>query len=81
MKTIEPKYTNSANAHIKIGDYEDLYNESINNTDEFWAKIADRISWDKKWDKISDVDYSSAHIKWFEGGKLNACYNCIDRHV
>ena len=81
MKSIKPKYINSNNSHIKIDEYENLYNKSIDNTDEFWAQIADRISWNKKWNKVSNINYSNANIEWFEGGKLNACYNCIDRHV
>ena len=39
------------------------------------------IDWIKKWDSISDVDYSKAKINWFEGARLNVSYNCIDRHV
>ncbi|HJM81187.1 MAG TPA: acetate--CoA ligase, partial [Candidatus Poseidoniia archaeon] len=42
---------------------------------------ADRISWSQKWNKVWDWDFDDAYIKWFEGAKLNACYNCIDRHV
>ena len=39
------------------------------------------ITWYKKWDTVSNVDFKKAEIKWFEGGKLNISYNCLDRHV
>ena len=53
----------------------------MSNPDEFWATIADRLKWYKKWDSVSDVDYKKADIKWFLNGKLNVSYNCLDRHV
>ena len=61
--------------------YKNRYNESIKCNDSFWGKVADRITWIKTWDTISNVDYNTASIKWFEGATLNASYNCIDRHV
>ena len=68
-------------AHIKKDQYSKLYNESIDNTEKFWSEISKRIHWFKDWDNISNVDYSKAKIKWFENGKLNVAYNCIDRHI
>jgi len=62
-------------------DYKKQYQESIKNTDVFWSKIAERIHWYKKWNTVSNVDYKTASIKWFEEGELNACYNCLDRHI
>ena len=61
--------------------YKKQYQESIENTDVFWSKVAERIHWYKKWDTVSSVDYKTASIKWFEEGELNACYNCLDRHI
>jgi acetyl-CoA synthetase len=55
--------------------YKDRYNESIKCNDSFWGKVADRITWIKTWDTISNVDYNTATIKWFEGAKLNASDN------
>ena len=71
------------NAKINKNEYESLYRESITNNDQFWSKEADRISWIKKYSKIKDFTYSKdeVQIKWFEDGKLNVSYNCIDRHV
>ena len=62
-------------------DYKKMYEHSINNPEDFWAEQAERITWSKKWDNIWEWDFNKANIKWFEGAKLNACYNCVDRHV
>ena len=69
-------------AHVSsIEQYKEIYEESIKNPEAFWANIAERISWFKKWDNVCEYDFVGANIKWFEGGTLNACYNCLDRHV
>ena len=81
-KIIKTKYKDSSKAHIGNDQlFQKLYSNSISNPDKFWGNIANRISWFKKWDRVSDVDFSKAHIRWFEGGKLNVSYNCLDRHV
>ena len=77
MSKYNPKYINK----ISLNDYNKKYSESILDIDLFWEKEASRLDWQKKWDKISNVDYLKADIKWFEGGVLNACYNCVDRNV
>ena len=82
MQKYEPSNKTRKNAHIgSIEDYKKLYEHSINNPEDFWAEQAERITWFKKWDKIWEWDFNKANIKWFEGAKLNACYNCVDRHV
>ncbi len=59
-----------------------MYRESVEDPAGFWAKQAQQfLTWEKPWDKVLEWDFSKAHIRWFEGGKLNACYNCIDRHL
>ncbi len=65
-------------------EYQKLYDESINNNDEFWARIAEEyVTWFKKWDKVQDWKFSKdeVYLKWFLGGKLNVSYNCLDRHL
>ena len=57
------------------------YKNSIDDSDSFWNGVAERISWYRKWDKISNCNYDKAEINWFEGGTLNASYNCIDRNI
>jgi len=69
-------------AHISSHDqYQTTYNTSVSNPEQFWAEVAERITWFKKWDNVQQYDFVQAEIKWFEGAKLNACYNCLDRHV
>ena len=72
----------SKKARIKsLDQYRALYDRSISNPDGFWAEQAERITWFKKWDKVSKWDFNTAKIEWFIGGKLNASVNCLDRHL
>ena len=73
----------SANAHVKsIDEYRAMYDRSISNPEGFWAEQAEqRITWLEKWHTVRQYDYHKAEIGWYLGGKLNACYNCVDRHV
>jgi len=72
----------SKKARIKsLDQYRALYDRSISNSDGFWAEQAERITWFKKWDKVSKWDFNTAKIEWFIGGKLNASVNCLDRHL
>ena len=81
-KVFYPSPEWSANAHIQTMDqYQEIYDRSIQDRDAFWAEIAERITWFKKWDTVSNFNFVNADIKWFEGGKLNVSYNCLDRHV
>ena len=82
MKKYAPNPELSKNAHVtNMDEYKKLYENSINNPEGFWEEQANRISWFKKWNKVWDWNFDDAYIKWFEGAKLNACYNCVDRHV
>ena len=70
------------NAHVNSLDaYQAQYTESIQDPEAFWATIAERLTWYQKWHTVRDYDFVKGEIKWFEGGTLNACYNCLDRHV
>ena len=74
----------SASAHINAERYADMYRRSLQDADAFWAEQAEEfLTWSGKWNKVSDWSFAEddLHIKWFEGGKLNAAYNCIDRHL
>ena len=69
-------------AHVdSLETYQTQYAESIQDPEAFWATIAERLTWYQKWDTIRDYDFVNADIKWFDGGTLNACYNCLDRHI
>lgn len=82
VKVYKPSVDSSKNAWISdLDQYQKLYDESVNNSDEFWAGIAERITWTKKWEKVRSFDFVEGNIKFFEGGKLNVAYNCLDRHV
>ncbi len=62
--------------------YQQMYAQSVADPDAFWAEQAKaHIDWIAPWHTVSNVDYMDAKIKWFEGGKLNISYNCIDRHL
>jgi len=69
------------NAYINTAKYEEMYKQSIDDPENFWAEQGEKIDWTKKWDKVMDYDFNTADIKWYLGGKLNVTYNCIDRHL
>jgi acetyl-CoA synthetase len=69
-------------AHINsMREYERLYRRSVNDPEGFWAEAAEGLIWDKKWRRVLAYDFEKPKIRWFEGGKLNATSNCLDRHV
>ncbi len=74
-RTFSPTPSFIAQANVKA----DIYDLADSDRIAFWAKQAERLSWDKKWDQI--VDWQLPFAKWFIGGKLNASYNCLDRHI
>lgn len=71
------------NALIDEPTYQDMYLDSIENNEEFWAAHGKRITWSKPYTQVKDVDWSkdNLHVKWFADGELNVSYNCIDRHL
>ena len=79
----EPSSDIKKHAHIKAADYEALYKRSIDDPESFWAEMADRLDWYKKPTRIKNTNYAATElsIKWYEDGVLNACYNCVDRHL
>ncbi len=63
-------------------DYIKLYKKSISEPDIFWSEFSNRVDWIKPWTKVKETNfYDDIDIKWFLNGKLNASYNCIDRHL
>ena len=71
------------NALIDQQEYQRIYRESVENSEQFWSDTAKRLHWIRFPTVIKDVslDRSDLHIRWYEDGVLNACYNCIDRHL
>ncbi len=60
--------------------YQEMYQESINNPESFWGKIAEELHWFKKWDRVRNWD-NPPFAKWFEGAATNLSYNCLDKHL
>ena len=70
------------NAHVDADKYAAMYHGSLEQPDIFWAVQAKRLSWFKQPTIIKNTSFEgNVDIKWYEDGKLNACYNCVDRHV
>jgi acetyl-CoA synthetase len=74
-RTFPPTKTFIDNANTKS----DIYDEADKDHLAFWEKQANRLHWDQKWNQV--VDWQLPFAKWFIGGRLNAAYNCLDRHV
>jgi acetyl-CoA synthetase len=69
-------------AYIKsLEEYKQIYQRSIDDPEGFWGELAEQLDWYKKWDKVLVEDFKEAKHEWFVGSKLNACYNCLDRHL
>jgi acetyl-CoA synthetase len=72
----------AAKAHINEQQYLAMYEDSINQPEQFWAEQANKfLDWEQRWSKVCDYDFSKGHTSWFTDGKLNITSNCIDRHL
>ena len=70
----------AAEAHIKsLEQYEAMYRRSVDDPKAFWAEAAGELDWFAPWTEVQTGDIS--HARWFTGGKLNLCHNCVDRHA
>ncbi len=84
METIYPvPDATRKRALIDKAGYEKMYAHSIEDNEAFWAEQAKRIDWMRPFTKVKDVSFAKddLHIRWYEDGTLNACYNCVDRHL
>ena len=69
-------------AHVNETRYREMYAQSLRDPDGFWAKQArEFVTWFKPFKTVSNWSYEPVSIKWYEGGKLNVAYNCLDRHL
>ena len=70
-------------AHIDAARYEELYRRSLEDPEGFWAEQARILDWIKPFTEVRDVSFArdDVHIRWFADGVLNACANCLDRHL
>ncbi len=62
-------------------EYNRLYRLSMDNPEWFWGEQAKTLTWFHPWTSVLDADYEEADFAWFSGGRLNACFNCVDRHL
>ncbi len=70
-------------AHVDAEGYQATYRRSVEDNEGFWAEQAGRIDWLQPFSRVKDVSYAKddLHIRWYYDGTLNACYNCVDRHL
>ena len=79
-RVFKPSKEFSKKAHIKsMQEYKKIYKESVENPEKFWSEKANSLHWFKKWDKV--LSSKGNFFKWFENGKLNVCYNCLDKNI
>jgi len=65
-----------------LDHYKELYKESIENPDQFWAKMArDLLTWEHDFQTVTSGSFTNGDVAWFPEGRLNASYNCVDRHA
>jgi acetyl-CoA synthetase len=79
---LEPRETTSLPTELRIWPserYLAFHKRSLEDAEKFWSEVARDLDWYKTWDKV--LEWNEPFAKWFVGGKINASYNCIDRHV
>jgi acetyl-CoA synthetase len=71
------------NARLDAATYQDMYDKSIKDPEGFWSEHGKRITWFTPYTQIKNTQFSKnkVQIEWFRDGTLNACYNCVDRHL
>ncbi|MHB8808507.1 MAG: acetate--CoA ligase [Desulfobulbaceae bacterium] len=82
-RIFEPPADGRDAAYVKgMDEYRAIYQRSMDDPEGYWAERAEQLTtWDKKWDKVLEWNFSTPDIKWFQGGKLNVSANCLDRHL
>ena len=70
-------------ALVTADQYTEMYQRSVDDNEGFWAEQGERIDWIKPFTNVKDVSFAKddLHIRWYDDGTLNACYNCVDRHL
>ncbi|MCK6445405.1 MAG: acetate--CoA ligase [Planctomycetes bacterium] len=77
---VKPHVKDRAHVH-SLQQYERMYRQSLEDPERFWSEHAKAIDWFHPWTTVFDADYEEVDFAWFSGGRLNACYNCVDRHL
>ena len=82
MKTYSVSEAKKKSSIISEEDFNAEYLESIKNPESFWQKKAEEtLDWFSNWDEVAASDLEAGKVAWFKTGKLNACFNCVDRHL
>jgi len=69
-------------AKITPEKYTQMYKQSVDDPEAFWREHGKRLDWMKPYTQVRDVDFAdNARIRWYFDGTLNACFNCVDRHL
>ena len=82
-KTYDIDAKTAARAWIDEAGYREMYRRSIDDNPGFWKEQAGIVDWIKPFSEVKDVSFArdDLHIRWYHDGTLNACYNCVDRHL
>jgi len=80
-RSFEPSEAFKRQAHISdLAEYQRLYRQSLDEPDKFWGDVArEYLHWFEPFDKV--VEWNEPHVKWFQGGKTNLAYNCLDLQI
>jgi acetyl-CoA synthetase len=67
---------------VGMKPYEEMYRRSLDEPESFWSRQAETfLTWDRPFDRVMQGGFEEGNVAWFTGGRLNACYNAIDRHL
>ncbi len=81
-KTYPVSEAAASQSHLSASQYNEMYRNSIDDAETFWAEQASEfLTLFKSWDQVNSSDFTTATATWFRGAKLNASFNCIDRHL
>ena len=82
MKKYSLSEAEKENSIISEDDFNTEYLESINNPEAFWKiKAKETLDWFSNWNEVGLSKMEVGEVEWFKAGKLNACFNCVDRHL
>ena len=82
MKKYSLSEAEKENSIISEEDFNTEYLESINNPEAFWKiKAKETLDWFSNWNEVALSKMEVGEVEWFKAGKLNACFNCVDRHL
>lgn len=81
-KKYKPLFSGTHPPYLNETQYDAMYKQSLEDPNAFWDAQAKKfISWSSPWQTVMQGDFTNLDLAWFVGGKLNACYNCVDRHL